>query len=365
MRVGGLRKLLVFGLLAIGARSGLGQPVVEAVKLAAPTLARLSGDGINVELAWYGVKGAAGYQVLRAPDPTRPPTFVVTLPATTLGFSDVPGSAGPLYYRIVATGPKGESAASTWFPYEPPSVTSVVASGADVTVSWSGVKSAPGGYEIWRTINPQQSGTRVGAVSTTTLSYLDRQAGTGPFYYQVVAIGVGSWRAASAWFPFGAPPARAAAAACGCTQGRDNAELLKQIAALQAQIDSLKSVVTRGSDGVTHLTATGSRNDQTAGSEEQTIGSDRRLAIGGSDNVTIGKSGATTLGTDWQVTAGGAMVFTAANGVLVKTGSASLQLAPDGTITVSGSNLLIESAGDLLLQAGKQLKFTAPQVTTN
>jgi hypothetical protein len=178
---------------------------IETPKLTAPTLARVSGDGVNVDLAWYAAKGATGYQVLRASDPSQPAASIHTLPATTLGYRDVPGGAGPTYYQVVAMGPNGGRAAGAWFMYEPPTITNVAASASDISVTWSGVKSAPGGYEIWRTVSLQQSGTRIGSVSSANFNYLDKQAGSGPFYYQVVAIGAGSWRAASAWYGFNVP----------------------------------------------------------------------------------------------------------------------------------------------------------------
>jgi hypothetical protein len=68
-------------------------------------------------------------------------------------------------------------------------------------VVWSSVPKAPGGYEVWRAVDPKQRPLRVGAVSESTVNYLDKHAGNGPFYYQVIAIG-GTTRAASSWFGF-------------------------------------------------------------------------------------------------------------------------------------------------------------------
>jgi hypothetical protein len=68
-------------------------------------------------------------------------------------------------------------------------------------VVWSGVPKAPGGYEVWRATDPKQRPSRVGAVSESTVNYLDKHAGNGPLYYQVIAIG-GTTRAASSWFRF-------------------------------------------------------------------------------------------------------------------------------------------------------------------
>jgi hypothetical protein len=84
-------------------------------------------------------------------------------------------------------------------------VTSAVADGLDVIVTWSAVQSAPGGYEVWRTADLQRAPVRVAAVSGKTLTCRDKQAGAGPFYYRVVAIGAGGSRAVSAWLPFNVP----------------------------------------------------------------------------------------------------------------------------------------------------------------
>ncbi len=107
-----------------------------------------------------------------------------------------------MYYQLVALGAGGSRTEGAWFFYQAPIVQSASASGADVLVAWSGVPSAPGGYEIWKAATPKQRATRVGAVSQSTLTYRDKQAGLGPFYYQVVAVGSGGSRAASTWFGF-------------------------------------------------------------------------------------------------------------------------------------------------------------------
>jgi hypothetical protein len=168
---------------------------------ATPVFARVSGDGSSVSFAWYSAKGATGYEVRRSPDQQSVATLA-TLPSTTLGYEDRSPVSGPVYYQLVARGLGGSATAGAWLLYEAPAVTSAVASGADVVVSWSGVRSAPGGYEIWRTPDRKKAAVRVGAVGSTTLEYRDKEAGSGPLYYRVVARGAGGASATSAWYPF-------------------------------------------------------------------------------------------------------------------------------------------------------------------
>ena len=167
-----------------------------------PTFAGVAGDGISVGFSWWAVKGATGYELLRTPDPQQKPTIIATLPSTTLGCRDPQPGTGPLYYQLVAIGTGGSRTPGAWFLYFAPTVQSATPDGTDVVVSWTAVKSAPGGYEVWRATNPSQRPMRVGAVSPTILNYRDKQAGSGAFYYQVVAVGAGGTRAASAWYGF-------------------------------------------------------------------------------------------------------------------------------------------------------------------
>jgi hypothetical protein len=144
-----------------------------------PTFAGVTGDGSGVGLSWWAVKGATGYEVLRTPDPQRVPTRIASVSSTTLGYRDAQAVVGPVYYQLVAILAGGARATSAWFEYLAPAVKSATNSGADVVLSWSPVKSAPGGYEVWRTPNPRLRATRVGAVDGSTVTYRDKQAGTG------------------------------------------------------------------------------------------------------------------------------------------------------------------------------------------
>jgi hypothetical protein len=178
-----------------------------------PTFAGVTGDTAGVSFSWWAVKGATGYELLRTPDPRVNPTTVASVSSTTLGYREPLLVTGTRYYQLAAVLPGGARTTSAWFEYSPPTV-NAAASGADVVVSWSGVKTPPpGGYEVWRTTNPRQRGSRVGAVDGRTLTYRDKQAAATASYYQVVAVGRGGTRASSAWFAFAASAEAKAAAA--------------------------------------------------------------------------------------------------------------------------------------------------------
>jgi hypothetical protein len=174
-----------------------------------PTFAGITGDGTSVGLSWWAVKGATKYEVLRTSDPQRTPTTIASVPSTTLGYRDQRPATGTVFYQLVAVLAGGTRATGAWVEYASPTITSAIVAGSDVVLAWSGVKNVPGGYEIWRTMNRQQPGSRVAALGSSALSYRVKQAATAqaataqpataPFYYQVVAVGRGGLRAASPW----------------------------------------------------------------------------------------------------------------------------------------------------------------------
>jgi hypothetical protein len=73
------------------------QPVtaVTVPLTAAPAVSRVVADGTDIVIAWYGVNGATGYEVLRAPDPQQPQTTVVRLSSTPARLSRQAGGDGP------------------------------------------------------------------------------------------------------------------------------------------------------------------------------------------------------------------------------------------------------------------------------
>lgn len=175
-----------------------------AVTPGTPAFAAINGDGQKIGFAWWAVKGATlGYELLRASDPQAAPTSIATVAAGTLGATDAHPAATGAYYQLVALGAGGTRTSSTWVFVNTPTVTSVIASGADVVIAWSTVLPAPAGYEIWRTTDPARAATRIGNVASGITTFTDRQAATGHNYYQVVALGGGA-RAASALYPYSA-----------------------------------------------------------------------------------------------------------------------------------------------------------------
>jgi hypothetical protein len=184
--------------------------------------AAVNGDGHVVNFSWWAVKGATvGYEVLRSTDPQSLPETVASVPIGTLGATDPHPASTGMYYQLVAIGPKGARAVSAWVLVNTPTVTGVTVSGADVVVAWSTLKPAPAGYEVWRTADPSRAAARVGSVAAGTMTFTDKQAAAGIYFYQVAALGGGA-RAASALVQLGGsagslagpvPPSAAASSA--------------------------------------------------------------------------------------------------------------------------------------------------------
>lgn len=202
----GTRMVFIAVLAAVSQMSSAeAQSLTSPNSSSVPMFAGVKGDGTSVGFSWWAVKGAMSYELVRTLHPHQKPVTLASLPRTTLGYLDTNAGTGPLYYQLVALGPSGSRVAGAWFQYVAPTVESASSVGGDVLVVWSGVPKAPGGYEVWRATDPKQRPLRVGAVSESTVNYLDKHAGNGPFYYQVIAIG-GTIRAASLWFGFNTGP---------------------------------------------------------------------------------------------------------------------------------------------------------------
>ncbi len=85
-----------------------------------------------------------------------------------------------------------------------PMFAGVKGDGTNVGFSWWAVKGAIS-YELVRTLHPHQKPVTLASLPRTTLGYLDKNAGTGPLYYQLVALGLSGSRVAGAWFQYVAP----------------------------------------------------------------------------------------------------------------------------------------------------------------
>jgi hypothetical protein len=129
-----------------------------------------------------------------------------------------------------------------------------------------------------------------------------------------------------------------------------DANLLQQIAALQAQLDTLRSAISVGSDGSLQVTAPAAREDSTAGDFTDTVGGNRTLAVSANDSVNVSGSSTTNVG--------GAVVVKAGNSIALQSGGSIVQLNADGSI-------IVQAAGNLLLEAGGTVTLKGTQVLTN
>jgi hypothetical protein len=129
-----------------------------------------------------------------------------------------------------------------------------------------------------------------------------------------------------------------------------DANLLQQIAALQAQLNTLRNAINVGSDGSLQVAAPADREDSTAGDFTDTVGGNRTLSVGGNDSVNIGASSATNVA--------GAVAIKAGGSIALQSGGSTVQMNSDGSITV-------QAAGNLLLEAGGTVTLKGTQVLTN
>ena len=397
--------------------------------LGTPVFASIIGDGKVVNFAWWAVKGAtAGYEVLRTTNPQAPTTTIATVPAGTLGATDVQPGATGMYYQLVAIGPGGTRAAGAWVLVNTPTVTSITASGSDVLLTWSTIQAAPAGYEIWRTADPHQAGIRVGSVASGITTFTDPKPASGPAYYQIAALGGGA-RAASSWVASSAAPAVSGAppiatspsagpaagtglSACGCpgAQGPPGPmgppgpagpagaaqvpkELLQQIAALQAQVDTLRAALAVDTTHTVTLTAGHDLVEQVGGSESATVALDRSARVARDDSLTVGGSSVTSVAKGWQLTGGQAVDLSSGTGITLQVKSARYALGSsegsyylpgnwsetvdrDRTATIGRSETLnvglgaatsvgtdwnLTAARAVALKAGKQLSLSSGQ----
>jgi hypothetical protein len=98
-------------------------PKIAVPLVAAPVVSRVFADGTDVVIAWYGVRGAAAYEIVRAPDPQQSPTTVARLSDSSLGYRDKQAGPGPFYYQVVAVGADGSRLASAWTGFNTKSAT--------------------------------------------------------------------------------------------------------------------------------------------------------------------------------------------------------------------------------------------------
>lgn len=196
--------------LGLGARAVEAAPVspasVPSVPLGVPQLAKVDGDATGVGLAWWAVKGAVQYQVLRAADPQGTASVRSTLPSGTLGYRDTLSANPAAWFQVVAIGADGARSASAWTLVNTPSIGGIDIGQTGALIRWTTVQPAPAGFEIWRSTDPQKPAARVGSVASGTTTFTDPKPLAGTSYYEVVALGGGA-RAASSWTATAAAPA--------------------------------------------------------------------------------------------------------------------------------------------------------------
>ena len=166
MRVGRSQGVLAASLCLLGLEVATAATPTQAVTVpltAAPVISTVHADGTDVVIGWYGVKGATGYEIMRAPDPQQPATKVASLADTSLGYRDRQAGPGPLYYQVVAVGAGGSRMASAWFAFAP------TTGGAGITATSRPVAPAgspvPGGPAA---LGSQTVGSSAGGAATGT-----------------------------------------------------------------------------------------------------------------------------------------------------------------------------------------------------
>ncbi|HET7755680.1 MAG TPA: hypothetical protein VFK87_00340 [Steroidobacteraceae bacterium] len=337
--------------------------------LGVPLFAKVEGDASGVSLAWWAVKGAAGYEIERAADPRGAASVRARLPGGTLGYRDTLPAMPAAYFQLVAVASDGTRSAGAWMLVNSPTIAAVTAGPAGVVISWTTAQPATGGFEIWRAPDPQKPAARIGASATGVTTFTDPKPPATTAYYQVVAIGSGA-RAASTWAqaatvaagnaatPAVAPaavlPVAGSSSGCSCPgpqgppgpagpQGLPGAaapvkEILQQIASLQRQLDTLAAIVAVDASGSTSLTAARDMAEQVGGSQSVTVNTDRTTRIVRDDTLSVGRAATTSVGTTWQLASGKGAKLSVGTGVALQANTAGLTIdASGGSLTIPAS----------------------------
>lgn len=155
--------------------------------------------------------------------------------------------------------------------------------------------------------------------------------------------------------------------------------LAQRITTLTNELNTLKSMLSRTSDGTVALTAAqgmdervgtnsrtlvGAASQRTVGgSSSETVGGSQSLQVTGSQTVSVGHNqsnsigGAqrTNIGTDALTQAARTIALTAGDQLTLRTGSALLVMKKDGTIQITGTNIQISGSGDVVIKGSKVL----------
>jgi hypothetical protein len=171
--------------------------------------------------------------------------------------------------------------------------------------------------------------------------------------------------------------------------------LLQQIAALQAQVDTLKAALAVDSTHSVTLAAGHDLLEQVDGSESATVGSDRSAHVARDDSLTVGGSSVTSVAKSWQLTGGQAVDLSSGTGITLQVKSARYALGSSegshylpgnwtetvdrdrtakigrsetlsvgmGAVTSVGTDWDLTAARAIALKAGKQISLSSGQAS--
>jgi titin len=168
------------------------------------TPARVTATAIDddiIRLTWAGDPSATGFRVDRTPAPEGPWAVATATNTAKTSMTDGDVSSEQRFcYRVTAVNEIGESTPSGVVcaipPVAPTSLTSTLARGPQVVLSWLPRSPTATGYEILRATDLELP-SRV-ATTDVTSTYTDRAIVAGKtYYYEVRAISAGGWSGAS------------------------------------------------------------------------------------------------------------------------------------------------------------------------
>jgi len=124
--------------------------------------------------------------------------------------------------------------------------------------------------------------------------------------------------------------------------------LAQRVTTLTNELNALKSIMSRASDGTVMLAAAVNRDDRVGASSRTTIGQNQAISVGGAQQTYVGG--------DLTTQAGRTITLTAGDQLTLRTGTALLVMKKDGTVQISGTRILISSAGEVAIKGSKILQ---------
>lgn len=152
---------------------------------AAPTVTVKAVTG-GVKVSWNAIDGAKSYNVYRMYNGDKSWTYIKTVPAGTLTYTDTAASSGRnIFYTVRAVGQNGASAyKSVKISYVGiPHLTSVANVYGGVQVKWNAIPRASG-YRVYRRAAGEKHWSYITTVTST--SYTDKNVKAGVYYKYTV-----------------------------------------------------------------------------------------------------------------------------------------------------------------------------------